>query len=90
MSGDIADQLTAALAPYEGPAWLRTSVEVFRPVSSPDGHGGSAVTVGATATLTVAADPVAQQSGQVLIVRKDAEVRVGDLIQIEHSQFRSD
>lgn len=86
----IPDQLAAGLAVYKGNAWQRETVSFFRPSLSPDGAGGSTVTVPVTATGTVAADPIIQQGIQTMLIDgDDTSLRVGDLVQIQHSQFRT-
>jgi len=91
MTDTIADQIAAGIETYDDDAWLRETVEFFRPVISPDDNGGSTITVPVIATGTVMADPIHQDGRQTMLVKnEDATlIRVGDLVRLEHSQFRT-
>jgi len=86
---EVTDMLSDAVSVHAPGAWQRTTVSIFRPTFTPDGQGGSTATVASAPTLTVAADPVSQESGQTLLVDENAAVRVGDMVKIQRSQFRT-
>ena len=88
---NFPEQLKTGMALYDGDAHLRTSVAAFRPTLSPDGHGGSTTSLG-TSFSDVVCDPVSQEYGQTLIYQDedsaaDLQLRVGDIVRIQHSQF---
>lgn len=77
MASNIAD----ALAVYEGEEYLRTSANAYRPAIERDGMGGYRST-GLAALGPVGCDPSLLSALQILIVREDAPVSVGDLIDL--------
>ena len=93
LADNFPDQLKAGLALYEGDAYLRTSVPAYRPTLSPDGHGGSTTSLGASFS-DVVCDPTSQDAGQMLVFDDSdkasaLQLRVGDIVRIQHSQFQA-
>ena len=83
MASGSTDEFQAALAIGETEHYLRTTVQASRPVRIPDGSGGFFEIMGDA--FDVLCDPIQHQTGQILVVREDADVRIGDLVQIPYN-----
>lgn len=87
---DYPGEIAAAHAEHIGATWLRTEVSYSRPVRVADGVGGSAEAFDRFNALTVLADPRIQENQPTMIVGEDKDIRIGDMVELRHSQFRHD